>query len=114
MNEFRAEQALALASYGATNHIQKLLDGIKALCELHCPMDDGDTRCKTCRDSRGRPEPFPCTTYMVVGSALGLNMPAPETVELWRTLGAARNGSMRAISKFNRMVAALEKKEIEA
>src|SRR5688572_4070681 len=95
------ERLLAVASYGTTDYITRLRDTARALNALHAMRDPAaeDYRCGTCRDSRGRPAPWPCRTYLDLHAALFPGSPTnAATAAAWQTLGAARNGDRRALA----------------
>ena len=90
---------LAMAAYAGADHGQRLLAALKMLERLHTfrgaePADD--PRCRTCRDSKGRPAPFPCVTSLLLTAAMsrrgegyGLD---DEGIALLRNAGRALNG----------------------
>lgn len=86
-----SNKALALAAYGTTNRLKQLIDANNLLKQMHGPRGGwdtkfGDMRCTTCRDSRGRPCPWPCDTF--VEFAKVLNAPVPEhIIEQLRDIG---------------------------
>lgn len=108
MAEPTTENLLTVTAYGATNRIQQIIDAIRLLEDLHGPrsldINKMDTRCKTCRNSRGRPEPWPCLTYRRFGELLGVSM-EPESVTLFRAIGRWRNGG--PTPDWDRLTAAL-------
>jgi hypothetical protein len=53
-DQFRTTNALTAAAYAWSNHVAVLIQAMRTLREIHGPRDDGDLRCKKCRDSRGR------------------------------------------------------------
>jgi hypothetical protein len=67
-------------------------DALLKLDELH-NMRGGsaDPRCKTCRDSTGRPAPWPCVTYVQLAAALGLHL-EPDTILEIHNAGRYLNG----------------------
>lgn len=93
-----AENLLTVTAYGATNRVQQVLDAIKLLDELHGPreladIDRIDTRCKTCRDSSGRPCPWPCVTWLRFAELLQIrNGVDDDSVRMFHAIGRWRNG----------------------
>lgn len=90
---------LAVASYGITGRIEQLIAVHRLVDELHGPrkLDAGDlagsdVRCKTCRNSSGKPCPWPCVTWLRFAEVLGLGGRGPATVAFFRALGRVRNG----------------------
>lgn len=105
---FTAEQALAATSYHMANRSQQIIDAIRLLEELHGARDllNHDTRCKTCRTSRGKPEPWPCRTYEQFGALLGV--PVREgSREMFRTMGRFLN-RQATIEDVNRAIEAAD------
>ena len=94
--------ALAVTAYAGANRARQIIDAIKLLDEIHgarCLTWPGiDARCKTCRDSQGRPAPWPCLTYERFAELLGVPVPA-ESAAMFRTFGEAANGSRRALAR---------------
>ena len=73
------ENLLTVASYGITGRITQLIEVLRLLDELHGPrkLDAGDlagsdVRCKTCRNSSGKPCPWPCVTWLRFAEVLDL------------------------------------------
>lgn len=96
MAEPTPENLLAVTAYGATNRLQQIIDAIRLLEELHGARElrDAariDSRCKTCRDSRGKPCPWPCETYLRFAELF--QIPVPEdSIRLFHAIGKWRNG----------------------
>lgn len=93
------ENLLTVASYGITGRITQLIEVLRLLDELHGPRkldaDDlagSDVRCKTCRNSSGKPCPWPCVTWLRFAEVLDLGGCGPATVAFFRALGRVRNG----------------------
>ncbi|GAA3455899.1 hypothetical protein GCM10018962_77330 [Dactylosporangium matsuzakiense] len=84
---------LGAVAYRSMNHAQTIIDALRLLADLHGPRDPDryDYRCKTCRDSRGRPAPWPCVTYVRMGEVLGLDDAAGDA-EMLRDAGRIING----------------------
>lgn len=62
---------LAAAAYAGADHGQRLLRALRTLDRVHGFRDGSrDPRCRTCRDSRGRPAPFPCATSLLLNVAM--------------------------------------------
>lgn len=102
---FTADRALAATAVHAGSYVQQARDGLRLLEELHGARDlPDDSRCKTCRTSRGKPEPWPCTTYDRFATLYGLPM-SSGTREMFRTIGRFRNGQA-TIEDVNRAVEA--------
>ena len=53
---------------------------------------DTDPRCRTCRDSSGRPAPFPCSTDLLLHVATGSRELPIETIVTLRNIGRQLNG----------------------
>src|SRR5699024_4159853 len=50
-------------------------DPYKVLLDLHTKRVGNEApRCRTCRDSKGRPTPWPCLTYAQLAAALGVEL----------------------------------------
>lgn len=63
-------------------------DPLIRLADLHSQRDgDNDPRCRTCRDSKARPAPWPCVTYVEVAAALGEDL---DRAALLKTHNAGR------------------------
>lgn len=94
MAEPTTENLLAASAYGATNRMRQIIDAIRLLDELHGARDlPNDSRCKTCRNSRGKPEPWPCLTYQRFAALFQIDGSLDaDTVTMFRTLGEYRNG----------------------
>lgn len=88
---------LAVAAYAGADHGRRLIAGLRTLERLHACRDGADDpRCRTCRDSRGRPAPFPCATSLLLtvalsrpGEGYGID---DEAIVLLRNAGRAMNG----------------------
>lgn len=90
--EWDSNKALALTAYAGWNRSRQIIDAIHLLNELHGWRDKvTDMRCKTCRDSRGRPCPFPCETYIRFAELLEIPV-EPDAARMFRDLGRMRNG----------------------
>lgn len=102
-----AEQVLAVTAHSAGNYVQIARDGLRLLEELHGARHlPDDARCKTCRTSRGKPEPWPCTTYERFAHLLGVPV-ASGTREMFRTMGRFLNGQA-TIEDVNRAIGAVD------
>jgi hypothetical protein len=88
---------LAMASYAGADHGRRLLDSLRMLERLHTFRDGvNDPRCRTCRDSKGRPAPFPCATSLLLTAAMsrcgeGYGVD-DEGIVLLRNAGREMNG----------------------
>lgn len=100
--EWSTEGALAVTAWAGANRALQVIEVIRLLDEMHgarcLTWPDIDARCKTCRDSRGRPAPWPCDTFQRFGELLGVAV-AEDSVAMFRTFGQARNGSRRALGR---------------
>jgi len=90
------ENLLTVTAYGATNRLQQIIDAIRLLDELHGArelkdMDRLDSRCKTCRDSSGKPCPWPCETYLRFAELFQIPV-AEDSIRLFHAIGRWRNG----------------------
>lgn len=88
---------LAIAGYVGADHGQRLIEALRTLERLHTFRDGvDDPRCRTCRDSRGRPAPFPCPTSLLLHTAMGRHgdgyLIDDEGIVLLRNAGRVLNG----------------------
>jgi hypothetical protein len=83
---------LAASAYRAGDRVREYRDLIIVLGTIHTFREDADPRCRTCRDSAGRPAPFPCSTDLLVQVATGAQgIPLEDIIEL-RNTGRQLNG----------------------
>jgi hypothetical protein len=107
MNDAHFAGALiGLGAYAASDHASRVLNTLKLIDEMHGPrkldVDDWDARCKTCRTSQGKPEPWPCDTFWRIHDVLIPQGPLnADAVRWWRISGAARNGVKSAVSQLS-------------
>ncbi|MEU8378266.1 hypothetical protein [Streptosporangium sp. NPDC048865] len=95
-SEWDVDRALAITAYAGSKHGEKLIAAIRYLNEKHGARDadNFDLRCRTCRDSRGRPAPWPCSTRVDLGKILGVPV-GPEHIEMFRDVGRLINQTPR-------------------
>lgn len=111
MAEPTTANLLTVASYGITGRIEQLIAVHRLLDEMHGPRlnipDDlaaSDFRCKTCRNTSGKPCPWPCDTWVRFADILGMPI-GPATIAMFRALGGYRNG--RAVPNLHALIDAM-------
>lgn len=84
---------LAVSAYRSGDRIREYRDLLLVHGTIHTFRDGADDlRCRTCRDSSGRPAPFPCATDILLNAATGgRETPLADIVEL-RNAGRMMNG----------------------
>ncbi len=84
---------LGASSYRAGDRIREYRDLLMVLGTVHIFRDgENDVRFRTCRDSAGRPAPYPCATDLLVGAAIGRDgVPLADIISL-RNAGRQLNG----------------------
>lgn len=84
---------LAASAYRGGDRIREYRDLLLVHQVVHTFRDGADDpRCRTCRDSAGRPAPFPCATDLLLHAATGTrDLPLADIVDL-RNAGRRLNG----------------------
>lgn len=84
---------LAAGAHHAGNRIAEYRDLLLVLNVIHTFRDEvEDPRCRTCRDSNGRPAPFPCATDLLLHAATGTLDLDLDGVIVLRNAGRLLNG----------------------